>query len=188
MEFYYNRRLLLLNHDAPYSISIISNTEPLIAITNNTSSLSSSTTTTVFGNPLQEVPPPSIFPSNVVYFFVIIIAFLVLLICFILYFTGRDSSSHSSRHQERVDPTVIAKSLPAFSYRRDEKHEMDDCAICLEEFREGEKVKMIVYCKHVFHPQCIDTWIAKHVTCPICRSHKLCQGNGDGRQCREVGF
>ncbi|CAL0329049.1 unnamed protein product [Lupinus luteus] len=184
MELSYNRRLLLLNHDAPYSTSITSNTEPLITtFTNNTSSSSSSTT--VFGNPLQ-VPPPSMFSSNVVYSFVFIISSLLLLICIIMYFSGRDSSPHSSRPQQRVDPTVIAKSLPAFPYRRDENHEMDDCAICLEEFREGEKVKMTVYCKHVFHPQCIDTWIAKHVTCPICRCHKLCEGNvleenGDGR-------
>ncbi|EPS74383.1 hypothetical protein M569_00375, partial [Genlisea aurea] len=48
-----------------------------------------------------------------------------------------------------------------------------DCSICLSEFQEGEKVKLIPYCGHVFHPICIDTWLSAHVTCPLCRSSKL---------------
>ncbi|KAL7115900.1 hypothetical protein ACP275_04G210000 [Erythranthe tilingii] len=50
---------------------------------------------------------------------------------------------------------------------------IDDCPICLSEFREREAVKLIPYCGHVFHPGCIDTWLASHVTCPLCRSAQL---------------
>lgn len=90
-----------------------------------------------------------------------------------------------------MDPTVAARSLTAFSYRGDieKQQQVDNCAICLEELREGEKVKMVVYCKHVFHPECIDAWLAAHVTCPICRCNKLCEArvgdeNGHGGESR----
>lgn len=34
-------------------------------------------------------------------------------------------------------------------------------------------MKVIPYCKHVYHPMCIDTWLSSHVTCPLCRSSQL---------------
>lgn len=48
-----------------------------------------------------------------------------------------------------------------------------ECAICLSEFEEREWVKGIPYCGHVFHAECIDTWLSSHVTCPLCRTAKL---------------
>ena len=30
-----------------------------------------------------------------------------------------------------------------------------DCAICLKEFEENEKLKMIPNCSHIFHEQCL---------------------------------
>ena len=46
------------------------------------------------------------------------------------------------------------------------------CVCCLCEFEEGEDVRLLP-CpikKHCFHVECIDTWLAKNSTCPICRS------------------
>ncbi|KAL8057723.1 hypothetical protein ABFX02_04G202500 [Erythranthe guttata] len=67
-------------------------------------------------------------------------------------------------------------SLPLVAYgggAAAERPMIDDCPICLSEFREREAVKLIPYCGHVFHPGCIDTWLASHVTCPLCRSAQL---------------
>ncbi|XP_057804713.1 RING-H2 finger protein ATL57 [Salvia miltiorrhiza] len=67
-------------------------------------------------------------------------------------------------------------SLPLVAYGGAAKHRMiDECPICLSEFSERETVKLIPYCGHVFHPSCIDTWLASHVTCPLCRSAELFQ-------------
>lgn len=72
-----------------------------------------------------------------------------------------------------LDPSAV-NLLPLVAYNRAEKHPMmEDCPICLSEFQEEERVKQIPYCGHVFHPTCIDTWLASHVTCPFCRSTKL---------------
>ncbi|KAL6870595.1 hypothetical protein ACP4OV_014443 [Aristida adscensionis] len=45
-----------------------------------------------------------------------------------------------------------------------------ECAICLGELADGEKVRVLPRCHHGFHVQCIDMWLAAHSSCPICRS------------------
>ncbi|CAA2966190.1 RING-H2 finger ATL57-like [Olea europaea subsp. europaea] len=66
------------------------------------------------------------------------------------------------------------KSLPLVPYGVSAKHQIiEDCPICLSEFEETEIVKLIPYCRHVFHPRCVDTWLSSHVTCPVCRSTQL---------------
>ncbi|KAK2988524.1 hypothetical protein RJ640_022475 [Escallonia rubra] len=67
-----------------------------------------------------------------------------------------------------LDPTVI-ESLPVLPYTAATK-QATDCTVCLSEFEGGESVKVIPYCRHVFHPECIDRWLASHVSCPLCRS------------------
>ncbi|KAK6138141.1 hypothetical protein DH2020_028121 [Rehmannia glutinosa] len=77
-----------------------------------------------------------------------------------------------------LDPSAVG-SLPLVAYGRAAEHRMiDDCPICLSEFQEGETVKLIPYCGHVFHPSCIDTWLSSHVTCPLCRSTQLFKEEG----------
>ncbi|MQL87091.1 hypothetical protein Taro_019634 [Colocasia esculenta] len=44
-----------------------------------------------------------------------------------------------------------------------------DCPICLGEFADGEKVRVLPLCNHGFHVNCIDTWLASHSSCPTCR-------------------
>ncbi|CAL5388354.1 unnamed protein product [Camellia sinensis] len=44
-----------------------------------------------------------------------------------------------------------------------------DCPICLGEFVEGEKVRILPKCNHGFHIKCIDTWLVSHSSCPTCR-------------------
>ncbi|XP_038701717.1 RING-H2 finger protein ATL74-like [Tripterygium wilfordii] len=47
-----------------------------------------------------------------------------------------------------------------------------ECAICLGEFVDGEKVRVLPKCNHGFHVRCIDTWLVSHSSCPNCR-HSL---------------
>ncbi|KAK2444798.1 RING-H2 finger protein ATL78 [Trifolium repens] len=51
-----------------------------------------------------------------------------------------------------------------------------DCPICLGEFIDGEKIRVLPKCNHGFHVECIDTWLLSHSscpTCPICRQSLL---------------
>ncbi|KAH7296884.1 hypothetical protein KP509_26G043300 [Ceratopteris richardii] len=48
-----------------------------------------------------------------------------------------------------------------------------DCSICLSDFVEGHYVRVLPTCGHVFHMQCIDTWLSSHCSCPTCRDDVL---------------
>ncbi|KAH9292280.1 hypothetical protein KI387_042534, partial [Taxus chinensis] len=50
-----------------------------------------------------------------------------------------------------------------------------DCAVCLSEFTENEKGRILPKCKHSFHIECIDMWFHSHSTCPLCRSSAQAQ-------------
>ncbi|XP_059431189.1 RING-H2 finger protein ATL57-like [Corylus avellana] len=84
----------------------------------------------------------------------------------------------SSPPRKGVDPVTI-RALPVFSYCGDAKNKID-CAICLSEFEEKEAVKVIPFCKHVFHPDCIDTWLSSNVTCPVCRATRFSEDAEEG--------
>ncbi|KAJ7012226.1 RING-H2 finger protein ATL57 [Populus alba] len=88
-------------------------------------------------------------------------------------------ASTSSRITRGLDPQVV-NSLPVYSYYHGNVKYQVECAICLGEFEEKEAVKMIPECHHVFHLQCIDTWLAMHVTCPVCRGAHFVHEKGGG--------
>ncbi|KAK9935678.1 hypothetical protein M0R45_022767 [Rubus argutus] len=44
------------------------------------------------------------------------------------------------------------------------------CAICMEDFVEGESCRVLPTCDHTFHLICIDSWLKLHPSCPICRN------------------
>jgi hypothetical protein len=48
----------------------------------------------------------------------------------------------------------------------------DQCAICQDHMTEGQSLRTILHCHHVFHQTCIDVWFQTHATCPTCR-HRL---------------
>jgi len=54
-----------------------------------------------------------------------------------------------------------------------------ECTICLGEFVEGEKVRVLPRCRHGFHVKCIDAWLDSHSSCPICRQLLLFEGAGN---------
>ncbi|KAG0615490.1 hypothetical protein M758_5G045500 [Ceratodon purpureus] len=43
------------------------------------------------------------------------------------------------------------------------------CPICLVEYANTEILRKLPFCGHVFHIHCVDSWLQKHVTCPVCR-------------------
>ncbi|KAF2305772.1 hypothetical protein GH714_008139 [Hevea brasiliensis] len=59
-----------------------------------------------------------------------------------------------------------------------------DCAICLGEFMDGERVRVLPKCSHGFHVRCIDPWLGSHSSCPTCRQSLLEQpaASSDGAE------
>ncbi|XP_048131638.1 RING-H2 finger protein ATL47-like [Rhodamnia argentea] len=46
------------------------------------------------------------------------------------------------------------------------------CTICLSEYQPKEMLRTIPKCGHYFHAQCIDLWLRRNASCPLCRDHK----------------
>ncbi|KAJ4956996.1 hypothetical protein NE237_013779 [Protea cynaroides] len=71
-----------------------------------------------------------------------------------------------------LDESVL-KSLPTFVYSSATDgggDEVLECAVCLSEFEEDEKGRLLPQCNHSFHIDCIDMWFHSHSTCPLCRT------------------
>jgi len=80
--------------------------------------------------------------------------------------------------QSSTEPSVrdIVKALPCKAFQhpsacsstteRAETH----CPICLDDFREGQSVKVLPQCGHCYCVGCVDQWLLSHSrSCPTCR-------------------
>ncbi|KAL6662031.1 hypothetical protein ACP70R_001415 [Stipagrostis hirtigluma subsp. patula] len=68
------------------------------------------------------------------------------------------------------------RRMPTFRYRSSsgkrwpEAAKASECAVCLAEFRDGERLRLLPPCLHPFHIDCIDAWLQSTATCPLCRA------------------
>lgn len=68
---------------------------------------------------------------------------------------------------EDMDRVISAsKSNASFRYRV--KHVDPECPICQEEYT-SDSVLLKLPCRHVFDEKCIEAWVNKQNTCPLCR-------------------
>uniref|UniRef100_A0A5B7BFX7 RING-type E3 ubiquitin transferase n=1 Tax=Davidia involucrata TaxID=16924 RepID=A0A5B7BFX7_DAVIN len=68
-----------------------------------------------------------------------------------------------------LDSSVLS-SLPVFLYSSKTHPDSLECAVCLSEFEDNEKGRLLPKCNHSFHIDCIGMWFLSHSTCPLCRS------------------
>lgn len=43
------------------------------------------------------------------------------------------------------------------------------CSVCLQDIQIGETVRSLPFCQHMFHLRCIDSWLVRNGSCPLCR-------------------
>ncbi|KAK4779180.1 hypothetical protein SAY86_006708 [Trapa natans] len=72
-------------------------------------------------------------------------------------------------HDSGLDQSIV-DALPVFHFRDIVGlKEPFDCAICLCEFSDDDKLRLLPVCSHAFHISCIDTWLLSNSACPLCR-------------------
>ncbi|CAN6194951.1 unnamed protein product [Urochloa humidicola] len=140
--------------------------------------------------PPTSPPPRALFISSAVFisiFFVTLAVVAVLALCCCRR-RARTNSEQTARSGERGGQPFPVDTLPAFAYTcqpADDQHggtaaTRDECAVCLGPVQEGEMVRRLPACGHVYHVECIDRWLAVHRTCPLCRSElDPCKGTYD---------
>lgn len=82
-----------------------------------------------------------------------------------------------------IDEEALDSSCPRMIYSEkscpslksgDSDQETEDmkscCSICLSDYKDSEVLRVIPDCGHMFHVICIDQWLRRHATCPVCRT------------------
>ncbi|XP_062208778.1 RING-H2 finger protein ATL39-like [Phragmites australis] len=124
----------------------------------------------------------------VTFSFLVVVAFLFL--CFLLQRRRwRQSARLLQEEQPRpnlgLDAAAIAL-LPSFPYWRPiadaecSTLALVECVVCLNVLDEGQMARQLPGCKHVFHQECIDVWLASRASCPVCRA-TIDPARGEGR-------
>ena len=69
-----------------------------------------------------------------------------------------------------IRPTTeqLNNALENITYNVSEQNS-STCPITLEEFVEGDSIRRIKHCGHIFSTPAIDSWFNRHVRCPVCR-------------------
>jgi Ring finger domain len=91
--------------------------------------------------------------------------------------TGQQGESNKGELHDTMNKTTPATTQDeCTTYASDsikQVHcEVSSCPICLGEFQDQEKVcqsKDAPSCSHVFHYKCLQAWLLKHTSCPVCR-------------------
>ncbi|KAA8540834.1 hypothetical protein F0562_024797 [Nyssa sinensis] len=131
---------------------------------------------------------------SVILLFVGIAVLVIIHVCIVGRAFGRSYNNGtivvemSSRRSPSMSKDDI-KKLPCFDYNLEEEGERSpvDCAVCLENFKLGDKCRLLPNCKHSFHALCIDSWLLKTAVCPICRTGtSAAKIDGQSSNSREV--
>jgi E3 ubiquitin-protein ligase RNF115/126 len=75
------------------------------------------------------------------------------------------------QYEKKGNPPASAetiKNLKTITTMKEHVDNHKECAVCKVEYTEGEEV-ILLPCDHLFHSECIKTWLRMHNTCPICR-------------------
>ncbi|KAL5537669.1 hypothetical protein UlMin_043994 [Ulmus minor] len=71
--------------------------------------------------------------------------------------------------KEGLDNNTLV-SFPKLVYSKDNQKTYSCCSVCLADYKDGEVLRVLLDCGHVFHLKCVDSWLRLHPTCPICRN------------------
>ncbi len=98
--------------------------------------------------------------------------------------TGDEEMSYE-QIQELLDRFNLTNKVPPVSKRflrdlevihittrkilQEEKLQDENCTICCDNFEVGNNVHRLPSCGHCFHQKCLQTWLLKQASCPLCR-------------------
>ena len=82
---------------------------------------------------------------------------------------GIESGEFDAASDCDVDAAGSSRTSIAFPAHETPKVPETTCAICLDEFEDGDMLNVQGLCPHLFHKDCLIMWLERHDACPICR-------------------
>ncbi|CAN1339728.1 NEP1-interacting protein 1 [Linum perenne] len=70
-------------------------------------------------------------------------------------------------------PEHCIQSIPQLTFQT---YHLLSCSICLQDFEQGELMRQVPSCGHYFHSDCLDNWLIRNASCPMCRTY-VCNDN-----------
>ena len=62
----------------------------------------------------------------------------------------------------------IIDNLPIVKFTNRLKQQQERCTICISDFEVGEELKQLP-CRHIYHLECVDSWLKQENKCPVCK-------------------
>lgn len=98
---------------------------------------------------------------------------------------GKGESHDSQQCHDQQQPAASSNNCGTMNGTGSVPASSESCAICFDEFQADDEIKELP-CHHFYHVNCIDSWLARDVTCPLCKQ-PLCQpGCMDADQSRAL--
>ncbi|KAF7820451.1 RING-H2 finger protein ATL70-like [Senna tora] len=92
----------------------------------------------------------------------------------IIVVAGPTSTDHDDDARRGGIDDETLESYPKLSYsevlRDSLLGSLISCSICLDDYNESDVLRKLPDCGHLYHLECIDSWLKSHRTCPLCRT------------------
>lgn len=89
--------------------------------------------------------------------------------------TGSDEGDASSTNESPSESLSEPSTRTTATTRIFTTTMSTSCSICIDDFEEGEKIRLLPRCGHAFHTDCILPWLTERQGyCPCCKTEVIC--------------
>ena len=113
--------------------------------------------------------------------FITIMIIIILLLCYDTVHPSLQIGNLATAEQNAItlelglDEATLDK-YPKLIYAQAKQHKnkanstASCCSICLADYKDTDVLRDLPDCGHLFHLECVDSWLKLHATCPVCRN------------------